>query len=123
MCEQETPDYGRPVTVVLETGLQSPDEGPVLDPDWSGVLRAEVRVCPGDQVQYVACPNKIQHLGYLSSLQVIDFDFDFYGVLSQQINKSINVVWIKVKHLKNVFIISSRMMCGRFISSMAVENR
>lgn len=43
--EQETTDYGRPIAVVLETGLQSPDEGPVLDPDWSSVLRAEVRGC------------------------------------------------------------------------------
>lgn len=45
--KQETTDYGRPIAVVLETGLQSPDEGPVLDPDWSSVLRAEVRGCRG----------------------------------------------------------------------------
>lgn len=42
--EQETTDYGRPITVGLETGLQNPDEGPVLDPDWPSTLRAEVRV-------------------------------------------------------------------------------
>uniref|UniRef100_A0A671TLQ9 Integrin subunit alpha 11 n=1 Tax=Sparus aurata TaxID=8175 RepID=A0A671TLQ9_SPAAU len=41
---QETTDYGRPIAVVLETGLQSPDEGPVLDPDWPSVLRTEVRL-------------------------------------------------------------------------------
>lgn len=32
--------------VVLETGLQNPDEGPVLDPDWPSVLRSEVRDIP-----------------------------------------------------------------------------
>ncbi|KAI3371130.1 hypothetical protein L3Q82_023529, partial [Scortum barcoo] len=31
---QETTDYGRPIAVVLETGLQSPDEGPL--PFWNG---------------------------------------------------------------------------------------
>uniref|UniRef100_A0AAQ5ZPX8 VWFA domain-containing protein n=1 Tax=Amphiprion ocellaris TaxID=80972 RepID=A0AAQ5ZPX8_AMPOC len=41
---QETKDYGRPIVVVLETGLQSPDEGPVLDPDFPTTLRAEVRL-------------------------------------------------------------------------------
>lgn len=45
--KQETADYGRPIAVVLEMGLQNPDEGPVLDPDWSSVLRAEVRGCKG----------------------------------------------------------------------------
>ncbi|XP_029289276.1 integrin alpha-11 [Cottoperca gobio] len=39
---QDTADYGRPIAVVLETGLKNPDEGPVLDPDWPSVLRAEV---------------------------------------------------------------------------------
>ncbi|KAG7259082.1 hypothetical protein CRUP_016714 [Coryphaenoides rupestris] len=39
----ETADYGRPIVVVMETGLQTPDEGPVLDPDWPSVLRTEVR--------------------------------------------------------------------------------
>lgn len=40
---QETSDYGRPITVVLETGLQNPDQGPVLDPDQPSILKAEVR--------------------------------------------------------------------------------
>ena len=40
---QETPDYGRPILVVTETGLQTPDDGTVLDPDWPSVLRTEVR--------------------------------------------------------------------------------
>lgn len=47
VCEQETPDYGRPVSVVLEAGLQSLDDGPVLDPDRPCILRAEVRVISG----------------------------------------------------------------------------
>ncbi|KAJ3595911.1 hypothetical protein NHX12_002323 [Muraenolepis orangiensis] len=38
---QETADYGRPILVVMETGLQTPDDGPVLDPDWPSVLRTE----------------------------------------------------------------------------------
>uniref|UniRef100_A0A669BQ29 Integrin subunit alpha 11 n=1 Tax=Oreochromis niloticus TaxID=8128 RepID=A0A669BQ29_ORENI len=41
---QETTDYGRPIVVVLETGLQNPDEGPVLDPDWQSTQRTEVRL-------------------------------------------------------------------------------
>uniref|UniRef100_A0A4W6FG11 Integrin subunit alpha 11 n=1 Tax=Lates calcarifer TaxID=8187 RepID=A0A4W6FG11_LATCA len=41
---QETPDYGRPIVVFLETGMQNLDEGPVLDPDWPSTLRAEVRL-------------------------------------------------------------------------------
>lgn len=41
--KQETTDYGRPIVVVLETGLQNPDEGPVLDPDWQSTQRTEVR--------------------------------------------------------------------------------
>lgn len=43
MFVQETSDYGRPITVVLETGLQNPDQGPVLDPDQPSILKAEVR--------------------------------------------------------------------------------
>lgn len=40
---QETSDHRRPLTVVLETGLQDLDQGPVLDPDQPSVLKAEVR--------------------------------------------------------------------------------
>lgn len=42
---QETPDYGRPVSVVVEAGIQSVDDGPVLDPDQPSILRAEVSLC------------------------------------------------------------------------------
>lgn len=40
--QQDTADYGRPVVVVVETGLQSQDEGPVMDPDSVNTLRTEV---------------------------------------------------------------------------------
>ncbi|KAK5927326.1 hypothetical protein CgunFtcFv8_012491 [Champsocephalus gunnari] len=58
---QETADYGRPLAVLLETGLQSPDEGPVLDPDWPNVLRAELPFWNGCEQEDVCVPDLILH--------------------------------------------------------------
>ncbi|XP_038563087.1 integrin alpha-11 isoform X1 [Micropterus salmoides] len=58
---QETTDYGRPIAVVLETGLQSPDEGPVLDPDWSSILRAELPFWNGCEQEDTCVPDLILH--------------------------------------------------------------
>uniref|UniRef100_A0A3B4ZHQ7 Integrin alpha-11-like n=1 Tax=Stegastes partitus TaxID=144197 RepID=A0A3B4ZHQ7_9TELE len=54
-------DYGRPIVVVLETGLQSPDEGPVLDPDWPSTLRAELHFWNGCEQEDVCVPDLILH--------------------------------------------------------------
>ncbi|XP_068579182.1 integrin alpha-11 [Cebidichthys violaceus] len=56
---QETTDYGRPIAVVLETGLRSPDEGPVLDPDWPSVLRAELPFWNGCEQEDTCVPDLI----------------------------------------------------------------
>ncbi|XP_020504508.1 integrin alpha-11 isoform X2 [Labrus bergylta] len=56
---QETTDYGRPISVVLETGLQSPDEGPVLDPDWPSILRAELPYWNGCEQEDICVPDLI----------------------------------------------------------------
>ncbi|XP_074489486.1 integrin alpha-11 isoform X2 [Sebastes fasciatus] len=58
---QETTDYGRPIAVILETGLKSPDEGPVLDPDWSSVLRAELPFWNGCEQEDTCVPDLILH--------------------------------------------------------------
>ncbi|XP_044048544.1 integrin alpha-11 isoform X2 [Siniperca chuatsi] len=58
---QETTDYGRPIVVVLETGLQSPDEGPVLDPDWPSILRAELPFWNGCEQEDICVPDLILH--------------------------------------------------------------
>ncbi|XP_059190805.1 integrin alpha-11 [Centropristis striata] len=58
---QETTDYGRPITVVLETGLKNPDEGPVLDPDWPSVLRAELPFWNGCEQEDTCVPDLILH--------------------------------------------------------------
>ncbi|XP_034003972.1 LOW QUALITY PROTEIN: integrin alpha-11-like [Trematomus bernacchii] len=58
---QETADYGRPLAVLLETGLQSPDDGPVLDPDWPNVLRAELPFWNGCEQEDVCVPDLILH--------------------------------------------------------------
>ncbi|KAL3044346.1 hypothetical protein OYC64_012774 [Pagothenia borchgrevinki] len=58
---QETVDYGRPLAVLLETGLQSPDDGPVLDPDWPNVLRAELPFWNGCEQEDVCVPDLILH--------------------------------------------------------------
>nr|XP_046250911.1 integrin alpha-11 [Scatophagus argus] len=58
---QETTDYGRPISVVLETGLQSPDEGPVLDPDWPSILRAELPFWNGCEQEDTCVPDLILH--------------------------------------------------------------
>ncbi|XP_029952205.1 integrin alpha-11 [Salarias fasciatus] len=39
---QDNTDYGRPIAVAMETGLQNADGGPVLDPDWPTSLRTEL---------------------------------------------------------------------------------
>ncbi|XP_049431111.1 integrin alpha-11 [Epinephelus fuscoguttatus] len=56
---QETTDYGRPIAVVLETGLKSLDEGPVLDPDWPSVLRAELPFWNGCEQEDTCVPDLI----------------------------------------------------------------
>ncbi|XP_035809027.2 integrin alpha-11 isoform X1 [Amphiprion ocellaris] len=58
---QETKDYGRPIVVVLETGLQSPDEGPVLDPDFPTTLRAELNFWNGCEQEDTCVPDLILH--------------------------------------------------------------
>ncbi|XP_051236765.1 integrin alpha-11 isoform X1 [Dicentrarchus labrax] len=58
---QETTDYGRPIAVVLETGLQSPDEGPVLDPDWPSIVRTELPFWNGCEQEDTCVPDLILH--------------------------------------------------------------
>uniref|UniRef100_A0A3Q4BSD9 VWFA domain-containing protein n=1 Tax=Mola mola TaxID=94237 RepID=A0A3Q4BSD9_MOLML len=58
---QETTDYGRPISVVLETGLQSTDEGPVMDPDWPTVLRTEIPYWNGCEQEDACTPDLILH--------------------------------------------------------------
>uniref|UniRef100_A0AAQ4PST2 Integrin, alpha 11b n=1 Tax=Gasterosteus aculeatus aculeatus TaxID=481459 RepID=A0AAQ4PST2_GASAC len=59
--EQETTDYGRPIAVVLETGLRSLDEGPVLDPDWPSILRAELPFWNGCKQEDTCIPDLVLH--------------------------------------------------------------
>ncbi|XP_017294074.1 integrin alpha-11 isoform X3 [Kryptolebias marmoratus] len=56
---QETPDYGRPVVVVVETGLQSQDEGPVMDPDSANTLRTELHFWNGCEQEDTCVPDLI----------------------------------------------------------------
>ncbi|XP_056272720.1 integrin alpha-11 [Pseudoliparis swirei] len=56
---QETTDYGRPIVVFLEAGLRSPDEGPVLDPDWPSVLRAELPFWNGCEQEDTCVPDLV----------------------------------------------------------------
>ncbi|XP_071317007.1 integrin alpha-11 [Trachinotus anak] len=58
---QETSDYGRPIAVVLETGVQNPDEGPVLDPDWPSTVRAELPFWNGCEQEDTCVPDLILH--------------------------------------------------------------
>ncbi|XP_069384525.1 integrin alpha-11 isoform X2 [Paralichthys olivaceus] len=58
---QETADYGRPIAVVLETGMQNPDEGPVLDPDWPSILRAELPFWNGCEQEDICVPDLVLH--------------------------------------------------------------
>ncbi|XP_034444174.1 integrin alpha-11 isoform X1 [Hippoglossus hippoglossus] len=58
---QETADYGRPIAVVLETGMQNPDEGPVLDPDWPSILRAELPFWNGCEQEDTCVPDLVLH--------------------------------------------------------------
>ncbi|XP_013884775.1 integrin alpha-11 [Austrofundulus limnaeus] len=58
---QETPDYGRPVVVVVETGLQSQDEGPVMDPDSANTLRTELHFWNGCEQEHTCVPDLILH--------------------------------------------------------------
>ncbi|KAE8295917.1 Integrin alpha-11 Precursor [Larimichthys crocea] len=58
---QETTDYGRPIAVVLETGQQNLDEGPVLDPDWPSVLRTELPFWNGCEQEDTCVPDLVLH--------------------------------------------------------------
>uniref|UniRef100_A0A8C5A2E3 Integrin, alpha 11b n=1 Tax=Gadus morhua TaxID=8049 RepID=A0A8C5A2E3_GADMO len=63
---QETPDYGRPILVVTETGLQTPDDGTVLDPDWPSVLRTELPFWNGCEHEESCRPDLVLHGGVVS---------------------------------------------------------
>ncbi|XP_072291710.1 integrin alpha-11 isoform X2 [Eucyclogobius newberryi] len=58
---QESADYGRPIVVVLETGLANKEEGAILDPDWSTVLRAELPFWNGCEQEDSCVPDLILH--------------------------------------------------------------
>ncbi|XP_034031669.1 integrin alpha-11 [Thalassophryne amazonica] len=58
---QETTDYGRPIVVVMETGLQNPDEGLVLDPDWPSSYRVELPFWNGCEQEDNCVPDLILH--------------------------------------------------------------
>ncbi|XP_029009781.1 integrin alpha-11 isoform X2 [Betta splendens] len=58
---QETTDYGRPIAVVLEVGMQNPNEGPALDPDWPSVLRAELPFWNGCEQEDACVPDLVLH--------------------------------------------------------------
>ncbi|XP_029378571.1 integrin alpha-11 isoform X2 [Echeneis naucrates] len=58
---QETSDYGRPIMVVLETGMLTPDEGPVLDPDWPSIMRVELPFWNGCEQEDICVPDLILH--------------------------------------------------------------
>ncbi|XP_068168648.1 integrin alpha-11 isoform X1 [Antennarius striatus] len=56
---QETTDYGHSIMVVLETGLQNPDKGPVLDPDWPSTLKVEIPFWNGCEQEDTCVPDLI----------------------------------------------------------------
>uniref|UniRef100_A0A3Q2QK89 VWFA domain-containing protein n=1 Tax=Fundulus heteroclitus TaxID=8078 RepID=A0A3Q2QK89_FUNHE len=68
---QDIADYGRPVLVVMETGLQNQDKGPVLDPDWPITLRTELPFWNGCE-EDTCTPDLIlhSHTDLLNVLQV-----------------------------------------------------
>ncbi|KAM9853951.1 integrin alpha-11-like [Aulostomus maculatus] len=58
---QETTDYGRPIIVSMEVGLQNPDEGPVLDPDWPSTQKAELPFWNGCEQEDTCVPDLVLH--------------------------------------------------------------
>ncbi|XP_056137496.1 integrin alpha-11 [Lampris incognitus] len=69
---QETTDYGRPIVVIVETGLQSPDEGPVLDENWPTTLRTELPFWNGCEQEESCVPDLILH-GHTDLLEIRSF--------------------------------------------------
>ncbi|KAM4619492.1 integrin alpha-11-like [Polymixia lowei] len=58
---QETTDYGRPIAVMMEMGLQNLDEGPVLDQDWPTVQRTELPFWNGCEQEDSCVPDLVLH--------------------------------------------------------------
>ncbi|CAN9499026.1 unnamed protein product [Ophioblennius macclurei] len=58
---QETADYGRPIVVALETGLQNPNDGPVLDPDWPNTQRTKLHFWNGCEQEDACKPDLVLH--------------------------------------------------------------
>ncbi|XP_061631087.1 integrin alpha-11-like [Phyllopteryx taeniolatus] len=56
---QDTMDYGRPITVGLEAGLRSSEDGPMLDPDWPTTLKAELPFWNGCAQEDACVPDLI----------------------------------------------------------------
>ncbi|XP_051918216.1 integrin alpha-11-like isoform X2 [Hippocampus zosterae] len=56
---QDTMDYNRPITVGLEAGLRSSDDGPILDPDWPSTLKAELPFWNGCRDEDACVPDLV----------------------------------------------------------------
>uniref|UniRef100_A0A8C7JWJ9 Integrin subunit alpha 11 n=1 Tax=Oncorhynchus kisutch TaxID=8019 RepID=A0A8C7JWJ9_ONCKI len=58
---QETADYGHPIVFVVKVGLQSPDQGPVLDHGWPTTFRTEIPFWNGCEGDDSCVPDLILH--------------------------------------------------------------
>uniref|UniRef100_A0A674B7A4 Integrin subunit alpha 11 n=1 Tax=Salmo trutta TaxID=8032 RepID=A0A674B7A4_SALTR len=58
---QETADYGHPIVFVVKAGLQSPDQGPVLDHGWPTTFRNEIPFWNGCEGDDSCVPDLILH--------------------------------------------------------------
>ncbi|XP_042157252.1 integrin alpha-11 isoform X1 [Oncorhynchus tshawytscha] len=58
---QETADYGHPIVFVVKVGLQSPDQGPVLDHGWPTTFRTEIAFWNGCEGDDSCVPDLILH--------------------------------------------------------------
>ncbi|XP_043979994.1 integrin alpha-11-like isoform X2 [Gambusia affinis] len=68
---QDITDFGRPIVVAVEAGLQSQVKGPVLDPDWPTTLRTELPFWNGCE-EDTCTPDLILH-SHTDLLNILQF--------------------------------------------------